>query len=434
MRIVTLLLLLSICCGCSSSVRTPQQTYSQSATYHALQIQLEPQLGSTSCWAATLNMHPNVSKRLPNVEGTPPRRFLDIQRELGTAPTEHLNSVFNLSFGQIKTNLRQEPLIYYRYFNSTEAHVALIRGYSESKFNQWLLINDPWPINQGTLRAVNMRHFMKPIFSNFLKTFPYIQSQNEHAFSLIGSNAVSADSNDYNSPYITSKFNHVSANGIQDEIKERSEVIKLAENWLANASNEHPEFLEFIGLDSQKLEQAKVDKASLTKHVNTYEDFLNQPKPPESNFLRVISNDSQSSQNSLFENVRAYFVDIVQDGEKRTTLTIEPDLRTKEGNEIQLYIGKIEPYQYSQHKTVQEASLLIGDGIRSVPLQNMQIQETQTGYLVGFEVEKIGERLVLDPFDQLIPENGTLPLFEKAGLKIYKSTDIKLKEVLKATN
>lgn len=434
MRKVTLLLLLNICCSCSSSVRTPQQAYSQSASYHALPIQLEPQLGSTSCWAATLNMHPKVSNRLPNIEGTPPRRFSFIQREINSVPVENINSVFNLSFDQIRANLRQEPLIYYRYFNSSEAHVALIRGYSESKFNQWLLINDPWPINQGTLRAVNMRQFMKPIFSNFLDSFPYIHTQDEHAFSLIGSTAVSTDTNDYASPYIIGKFSFVSESNTQDEIKEAAEVIKLAKDWLQSASNEHSDFLEFIGLDPQRLEDAKVDKASLTKHINTYEDFLNQPQPLKLKVGKVVTNNTQASQNSLFENVRAYFVDIVQNGEKKSTLTIEPDLRTKNRNTIQLYIAKIEPFIYSQNKTLQEASILVGNGTKSIPLQNLRIQETQSGYIAGFEVEKIGERLVLDPFDQLIPAQGTLPLFQKAGLKIYKSTGLKLKEVLKSTN
>lgn len=407
-------------------------------------ITLIPQEGNFACWAASLDMLGKVDDSLNN-ENTSPIHTDSLSAHLENFVTSDLSQMQDPDWEKVKAELySKRPLVVYKYFNLTHAHVFVVRGYHQSEKYKWLLVNDPWPVKTAKIAALDLRNFTRPFNGNTayeaMKYKPASASKEEYTesnFNIYSSNPLSGEKpTDYNP--------------ISRIIKKREDIdIQKFKSLLGELHEDFrkidPDFYKSMNIDYEpQSEQLSIDfnRAILLNNFNDTAYFMNY--------------DLAHSQKPdyLFNATLQVYTNFKKAGKPVITTTIDYENKTADKF---LYVSRFEAYGKS---VMADCDSILFDFIQAFKrpeiLKLLQPNKSKAansefrittevepeampeisdwsslpvygGPVYSFILEGFNEKIVADPYKQLKVKPGKKALFiGESGTPYYRLSSVEL--------
>jgi hypothetical protein len=309
-----------------------------STSFFAIKTPLIPQKGNFSCWAATLQMLDGKSNANSNKENTSPIRTDSLSTYLGSYKSDKYARVSDPGWGKIKEHLAaNKGLVTYKYFNEKFAHVFLVRGFQEANSTQWLIVNDPWPVNKAKITALAFNQFIRPFNGNQVYVdMNYANSSKskilkaEPVFNIFSSTSLKESVPLIYTPPLVKvdpkKFKTIKSKDIENLIALQ---VNLFKNFDANLYQEMK-----IDFNPAK-EELNKDMASLL----TLNQFTNT--------LSFLKYDLKTSTKSdyIFDGLKLAFVNATKNRKPIINITVEYESKTVSPY---LYVSRFEKYGTSE--------------------------------------------------------------------------------------
>lgn len=423
--------------------------------YFSLVSKLKPQLGDKACWAATLQMlYPDSTQFLPlNYHEAFPIRVRELDKKL--AAYNNLSFVKNAepSWKKIKKHLTEgKGLVTYKYFNETFAHVFLVKGYQESQNTQWLIVNDPWPVNKGKKTALAFNQFLRPHSGSdvYNKVYYYPSSSSsdslmEMEFNIFGQSDLKEENQ---KKYVPPKV-LIGLEKLQKNPKPSIE--SLSKDQINYFKNFDPDLYSQMDIEYVPNKDVLVQDF---KNTTIVKEFFK-----EKSFLKYDLAKSGSS-SYLFDGDLLFFVPIEKEKKPVIHLTLEFEDKVAEPY---LYVSRFENYKNSEKaewdlineqfklglknsklkkylNNLVSKSMLKGAPIKKQAalevtnivdeeLKDLAILPVYGGMVYSFTYEPFDEKIVADPHKQLKVRPGQKALFVSPnGTPFYRLSAIAIPE------
>lgn len=363
--ILVLFVIFFVVKSCFKPDATPDST-----AYHAIEIPLYPQKGSTACWAATISMLDDEENYSKNNFLTSPifsdsllnlLQDNDRKTQLKRIP---LQKSSDISWDKLKkVLLKNDPLVAYKYFNiepdHKNAHVFLVKGFQEIKEAKWIIVNDPWPINTGKITAIAFNNFTKPKIDalnyspvEYNYTSNDLDKKTEPDFSIFSTeNIGDIKTTNYLPDLVPFKLKS------KQRIKAKN-VEFLFTRQLNSLKNADPELFEKMGIDYRpQLDELTLDLSSFVnlKEFQTVVNFLKYTKK------------SAKYDDYKFDGDHLAFVNANKNQEPDICLTVQLEEKT---TNPYLYISRFESYKYSFKKDLDWIANDVGIALTNSSIRN----------------------------------------------------------------
>jgi hypothetical protein len=471
-KIYILVLFSLVLCACSKPISTSCFTANTSAVTFQNPTILIPQVGSTSCWAASLLMASNDQSIVGiNNPNTPRKYFDEIVNFKPSDSADSLKDPKMLSWEKIKAHLTNNgPFVFYKYYESQYAHVAVVHGFEEIGAQKYLLYHDPWPVNQGISSVISFEYFKKPIFYNLPEEFPRLKLNGvwDATFNFISQKGLidntltySEQACGYNLENLNTQSNTMPPVNTQTLVQTQNEnlsenkilaAVSLAtSDFIKNSDSMSPSTRKYLGFNTDFNKDSLVfDKTSIMVTKMSRDDILLNAQDKPGNLIiknPVAIIDKTDKDYYLFDGSRNYFQAITakHSGEK-IVLNFETDNRAYVLNKTkQIYLTRIEPYKNSKLELIDQlqaqsnqlvsklantssqkakgpaAAIWAEESMDPISeISDVLFKESSRGYLLFFKLQK--KELVADIFQH---STTAKPLTSLGKIKIYAAGDIK---------